>query len=193
MRLPYWCPADHVLRMHYWAGNMGPARPAMRIRYAEHSLLAHPAAAAAVSARVEVRAGGARAARCDECGDGGYVGPVAPLPPPREVVEVPAGEMDVAALRARLGRHVAAEHIHVDGELRRGGLDVTLSSGVRKAFDATIAHLGGGWCCVSAPPGAKPGFKGHYWYDMQFDYVPHTDRWGRRWGAERPWRPEPGP
>eukprot|EP00964_Phaeocystis_antarctica_P042987 scaffold24648_cov67-Phaeocystis_antarctica.AAC.2 len=30
---------------------------------------------------------------------------------------------------------------------------------------------------------------GHYWYDVH----PHTDRWGRKWTADRPWTPSPGP
>ena len=57
-----------------------------------------------------------------------------------------------------------------------------------RAFLENLKPLGGGWCCVT-PEGRTPG---HYWYDFLFD-LPHTDRFGRLWGVERPWRPTPGP
>jgi len=43
MALPYWCPADHVLRMHYLRGVM-PQTPKLPVRYREFSLLANAAA-----------------------------------------------------------------------------------------------------------------------------------------------------
>ena len=39
MALPYWCPADHVLRMHYLRGVM-PQTPQLPVRYREFSLFA---------------------------------------------------------------------------------------------------------------------------------------------------------
>ena len=40
MALPYWCPADHVLRMHYLRGVM-PQTPQLPVRYREFSLFAN--------------------------------------------------------------------------------------------------------------------------------------------------------
>ena len=59
----------------------------------------------------------------------------------------------------------------------------------QRAFDDSIKPLGGGWCCVDPPARGAPM---HYWYDALFDQ-PHTDRWGRKWTADRPWTPSPGP
>lgn len=86
-RLPYWCPADHVLRMHYWRGVM-PQRPQLDIRYREFSAL-HQAAAPrqppslrshyspSTTLRVRVAGGARTAARaCSACAPDGYAPPL---------------------------------------------------------------------------------------------------------------------
>lgn len=40
------------------------------------------------------------------------------------------------------------------------------------------------WCCINAHPG-------HFHYDMLWDVVPHTDKFGRVWNAT--WVPTTGP
>jgi hypothetical protein len=81
MALPYYCPADHVLRMHYWRGVM-PQVPALRIRYREWSVLdnlrrrspARLGSAYGPERVLRVRVSDAPPARrCDRCGELGYV------------------------------------------------------------------------------------------------------------------------
>ena len=112
MALPYFCPADHVLRMHYWRGVMREAR-------AENSLprvvgARQPETVGSVAAahhhspnrvlRVSVD-GAMPARRCDErCGERGYVredGGVA-VEGGGEVEEVSAAQEESAVIRARL-------------------------------------------------------------------------------------------
>lgn len=52
-------------------------------------------------------------------------------------------------------------------------------------FTKRLGHYGGVFCCIDAHPG-------HVHYDLLWD-VPHTDRFGRVWGGEAPWRPVTGP
>ena len=47
-----------------------------------------------------------------------------------------------------------------------------------------------GAAALLTPP--RPGAPMHFWYDALFDR-PHTDRWGKRWTADNPWKPLPGP
>ena len=72
--LPYWCPADHVLRMHYIAGVM-PQTPQVPLRILEHSALRHPASPSHTPQRVvlvDVTGDAAAARPCAHCeGDEG--------------------------------------------------------------------------------------------------------------------------
>ena len=98
MELPYWCPADHVLRMHYLAGVM-PQRMQVPLRYAEHSLLLHrlaPAATLASRVDVALESASAPAAACARCGDSGYATPRPPLPPAARAIRVSGGAMSEA-------------------------------------------------------------------------------------------------
>eukprot|EP00878_Enallax_costatus_P007175 GHUV01007519.1.p1 GENE.GHUV01007519.1~~GHUV01007519.1.p1 ORF type:complete len:671 (+),score=160.19 GHUV01007519.1:272-2284(+) len=49
-------------------------------------------------------------------------------------------------------------------------------------FFRRMNHLGSVWCCIDAHPG-------HIHYDFWWD-VPHTDKFGRKW---QKWEPKPGP
>jgi hypothetical protein len=57
-----------------------------------------------------------------------------------------------------------------------------------KRFVDTVMWLPGGWCCTRPPAVGKPG---HFFYDLWWDTLPHTDRWGRRFGDS--WQALPGP
>ena len=82
----------------------------------------------------------------------------------------------------------AAPLLHF-ASLRPSELQLRFPPAKQRAFDESIKPLGGGWCCVDPPTRGAPM---HYWYDALFDQ-PHTDRWGRKWTADRPWTPSPGP
>ena len=191
MELPYWCPADHVLRMHYLAGVM-PQKLQVPLRYAEHSLLLHRhAPPTTLSARVDVSLGDAApAAVCGHCGDSGYVRPRPPLPPAarRVTIAVAGGATTEAALVEALRPHAAAPLLHF-AALRPAELQLRFPPPKQRAFEESLKPLGGGWCCITPP---KPGAPMHFWYDALFDQ-PHTDRWGKKWTAENPWKPYPGP
>lgn len=215
MALPYYCPADHVLRMHYWRGVM-PQLPALQIGYREWSLLENfhsrdPEALAAhyspdSTLRVRVRASTARP--CDRCGEKGYVGggerrrgtplasvggdaltPASLAATARSVELGPGEAVDEARLRRALGPHSATARLLHFESLRPGAVEPALPPQLRRAFDDTIKPLGGGWCCV-AP--AVRGALTHFWYDLLYD-TPHVDRFGRKWTAEKPWTATPGP
>jgi len=196
MGLPYWCPADHVLRMHYLAGVM-PQKMQVPLRYAEHSLLHHPRAPRATPRErfdVSLRSAAAHAATCAHCGDGGYIGaaawPPRPRPPAARTVAVAGGAMGEEALHAALGAQQAndAPLLHFTS-MRPSELQLGFPPAKQRAFDESIKPLGGGWCCVDPPTRGAPM---HYWYDALFDQ-PHTDRWGRKWTVDHPWTPFPGP
>jgi hypothetical protein len=220
--LPYWCPADHVLRMHFVAGVM-PQVPQVPLRVLEHSALRHPASPAHDPAQVVlVDVKGAPPARaCAHCADdddGAYLSPSvsaasASLPSRAaaaadtvaarsiaaaraggaQKLEVPAGAMDDASVRDTLGGGVAARArlLHVSSLRPNSGLGVQLDlTRQRDAFVETLKPLGGGWCCVE--PSTRGSF-GHFWYDVIFDALPHTDRFGRMWSTSNPWVPTPGP
>ena len=202
MRLPYWCPADHVLRMHYLAGVM-PQRAKVPLPIREHSALLHPSSPVRRPARVlfgDVDGAPARACAAADCaGDEGAYLASAPetaatvLAEARAsgksgAVKLPAREVDEAEARALLGADGRHGLVHISS-LRADGFRVRLDERRRDAFTESMKPLGGGWCCIQAERG---GF-GHYWYDALHDVVPHTDRFNRKWDAARPWRPVAGP
>ena len=222
--LPYYCPADHVLRMHYIAGVM-PQVPQVPIRILEHSSLRNEASPSHDPNKVLLvdvvggAAGGEVARPCVHCNgdEGAYLTQGAGGGPrvkaARETVaataistarqagartlQLPAGVMSEDEVKAKLGVHTATTTglIHISSLRPHGGglnlkLDAFFSDRRRaQAFTETVKPLGGGWCCVEAE---RRGAFGHYWYDALFDQ-PHTDRFNRRWGSERPWVPTPGP
>ena len=226
MSLPYWCPADHVLRMHYWAGVM-PQTPALRIRYVEHSALPHPRSRDPARRRVREGSGkvqgrfrdparrrvvvaaaaGAAPRGCEPpvCEADGYLpGDAADAahPPPDTRLDTRlepphSRRMRPAALRQWVAEHAGgphrSPHLHFESlrpDAPHGGEPLLeLPPAAAAQFEAFLLPLGGGWCCSSPE---RPGGPGHYWYDMLFD-GPHTDRWGRVWTANQPWRPTPGP
>ncbi|KAL1520276.1 hypothetical protein AB1Y20_023744 [Prymnesium parvum] len=188
MALPYWCPADHVLRMHYLAGVM-PQRPQLPLRVREHSMLYHPAAPPIhASDRVRIALEGGAASRCAHCGRHGY------LPDDAAAARVAAaasaaGRMSEAEVVRHLAPFSSRRVLHFDN-LRPSAFEVRLEPTARaNMFDETIKPLGGGWCCVEPE---KRGGVGHYWYDMLFDRA-HRDRFGRTWDTGNTWRPTPGP
>ena len=208
LELPYWCPADHVLRMHYWRGVM-PQVPKIQIRYREFSMLhtaaqRHHAALDAVAPSATLRvsvAGDHGAARaCDACPADGYAprpdGGANPILMPRALaakasheLKLPAGELSEEEMLGRLAPHASRGLIHFES-LRPEAVRVALAPHRADGFRETILPLGGGFCCVEAE--RRGGF-GHFWYDLLWD-VPHTDRWGRRWSPDqKPWVPTPGP
>eukprot|EP01062_Namystynia_karyoxenos_P002126 TRINITY_DN10737_c0_g1_i1.p1 TRINITY_DN10737_c0_g1~~TRINITY_DN10737_c0_g1_i1.p1 ORF type:complete len:749 (+),score=210.62 TRINITY_DN10737_c0_g1_i1:80-2248(+) len=213
-RLPYLCPADHVLRLHYWAGSppFGPP-PRLQLPFREFSLLDRTdgrrgaAAAAALRGRVRIDTG-APAAPCElpaaaaEQGGSGYPSEdpsvaqraacgaptrarLAAQPPSATVrLSAPGGVVSRQSLQ-QLQAHRGAPLWHF-GSL--AGLAVELGA-MQGAFEETTKWLPGGWCCA-AP---KPAGKGHYFYDMWWDTLPHTDRWGRSFNATEGFRLLPGP
>ena len=54
-------------------------------------------------------------------------------------------------------------------------------SGFSERFNEEARHWTGLWCCDPPPEKGKPG---HVHYDIFFDKVPHTDRFGRVWESE---------
>ena len=207
MALPYLCPADHVLRMHYWRGVM-PQLPKLRIRYREFSLLQnvakrHPALLQSTytpSRAVHVKVTDAPARSCGAaCPSEGYdasTQPRGPTPssiasaaPPERTVTLPAREVTHEDLLSRLAPLARSAPLIHFASLRPDGLKLKLPKAMQPLFDDTIRHLGGGYCCVEPE---KRGSFGHFWYDLLWD-VPHTDRWGRVWTSEKPWVPTPGP
>jgi len=170
MRLPYWCPADHVLRMHYLAGVM-PQKLQVPLRYAEHSLLQHPKApASTLRDRVDVTLGAPLpAAACARCGDSGYVGdaPPAPKPPAARRLALAGGEMSEGALRDALEAQQAegAPLLHFMS-MRPSEIQLRFPPAKQRAFEESMKPLGGGWCCVDPPTRGAPM---HYWYDALLD------------------------
>ena len=212
MALPYWCPADHVLRMHYLRGVM-PQLPQLPVRYREFSLLAHtltrlrrraatpeppepPTHAAADTLLVHVRDSPVR--RCNDCvplTPEGYTASMPLEPTPAALaaravhrVEMSAKPIDERGLLDALRPHAALRHVHFDS-LRPDGLRLELAPTTRPAFDETIRYLGGGFCCVEP---SRRGDPGHFWYDLLWD-VPHRDRWGRVFTKDKPYSPIAGP
>lgn len=201
MALPYLCPTDHVLRMHYWAGSppSGP-KPAVAIATREYSFLEGPrraGLAARLSAQrvdVSLRAavGGGRAVGARRCELPQCASPTRRLldatPAAAAVaLDVPAdGALLDTALREALAPHAAAPLLRLTGltsaDVRFG--DAALG----RRFEQTVMWLPGGWCCSKPPAPGKPG---HFFYDMYWDALPHTDRWGRRFVGR--WEALPGP
>ena len=194
LQLPYWCPADHVLRMHYWRGVM-PQKPKLRIGYREWSVLANAATLGAIrdgnsQSIAYVRTPSLPLARaCTNCSEDGYVRT-------RAKVKVPSGITSEVTLKISKGAAVdktmllratkdvaSSEVLHFDS---MRDFSITLPSSQQRAFDETIKFLGGGWCCVENKP------YGHYWYDLQWDR-PHVDRGGRQWTIQNPYAPLTGP
>lgn len=196
-QLPYLCPTDHVLRMHYWAGSppSGP-KPAVHIATREYSFLETQRRAALADrlarehVAVELRASahGAPARHAVPC----------ELPqcrsPTRELLErtpaaativldvPPGGALLDTDVRERLRAHARAPLVRLTGVT---AADVRFADGAaHKAFAETVTWLPGGWCCAKPPAIGKPG---HFFYDIWADTLPHTDRWGRhfvdRWEA----------
>ena len=195
MDLPYWCPADHVLRMHYLEGSM-PQIPAMRLPVVEHSLLEKRDAELKESVLEIEFSGIDKAESCPPhiCLDtGGYlhtksVG-AAPFGKKIETsVESSVGNpaISLVDLPTQLVQYTNVKRWHISSQLN--AVTAALDPAVQRKVEQTLLYLGGGFCCVS-----NPGGKGHYWYDLFFDRKEHTDRWGRRWGVGRLWKPEPGP
>ena len=212
--LPYWCPADHVLRMHYIAGVM-PQVPQLPLRIREHSSLRHPASPVHDPARVVfVDTNGPPARGCGSCGDddGAYVSTAARPPHERasstvaavalaatrrrgaRTLQLPAAELSEADVVKRLGPGSPASGaglIHLSSLRPDHGIGANIGSmRWRDAFLDTMKPLGGGWCCIDVEQRGAPG---HYWYDALWDIIPHTDRFGRAWSTSRPWKPTPGP
>ena len=215
MALPYYCPADHVLRMHYWRGVM-PQIPALRIRYREWSVMENmrnrkPRLLAqhyAPDRTMRVAVESVAAAReCAHCGERGYVpegggggqgGVSSAALMPADLaaraatsVQLPAGpiELSEAQLKERLGPGGSSARLIHFASLRPGGLKVKLPERAQRLFDDTIRALGGGYCCVEPE---RRGAHMHFWYDLLWD-TPHVDRFGRRWTEAQPWTPTVGP
>ena len=220
-QLPYWCPADHVLRMHYIAGVM-PQVPQVPLRIIEHSALRHPSSPAHQPAEVMlVDVTGAPPPRaCAHCGDddGAYLSPSAlasdALPSARataaadtvagrsiaaarasgaRTLEVRSALMSDTDVRTVLGSGAAAaaKLLHVSSLRPGSGLGVHFD--LTRPRDPFVETLKplGGGWCCVEP--IVRGAFGHYWYDALFDVVPHTDRFGRVWSTSKPWVPTPGP
>ena len=177
-RLPFRCPADHVLDLEAWAkAGPGPWRPALR----EAGLLTQPRMPARVRGDV------VRVAPCDAAahlacstGDGSPAMEVQP-----GWVRLHRGLSDRAIATA------LAPHAHrrvltfTDAAASFGGFEGGES--VAAAAAAAMAPLTSIWCCTAAPPHSP----GHVWYDPHADTVPHVDRHGRVFEGE--WVPLLGP
>lgn len=177
-RLPFRCPADHVLDLEAWAkAGPGPWKPELR----EAGLLTHPRTPARVRGDV------VRVAPCDAAahlacstGDGAPALEVQP-----GWVRLQRGLSDRAITTA------LAPHAHrrvmtfTDAAASLGGFEG--GDAVAAAAAAALASLTSIWCCTAAPPHAP----GHVWYDPHADTVPHVDRHGRVFEGE--WVPLLGP
>ena len=221
MALPYYCPADHVLRMHYWREVM-PQVPVLSIRYREWSLLDSLRARAPHTLQEEYEAtgrtltvgvrGSLPARQCDRCGESGYVGRAGQTP---GAVAVASDPVTPSALAAK----AAAGHIELPGgaEVSEAQLNEALGSGAPRR--AALLHFkslrveGQAGLRLALPEATKrkfeqtilylgggfccvepeqPGAHMHFWYDLLWD-TPHVDRWNRRWTREKPWVPTVGP
>ncbi len=63
-----------------------------------------------------------------------------------------------------------------------------------RSFEEKIRQVPAMWCCINeqqAKERGQPFPPGQTWYDLQWDVVPHTDRFNRRWDAE--WTIKLGP
>jgi hypothetical protein len=219
--LPYWCPADHVLRMHYLAGVM-PQTPQVPLRVREHSVLRHPLAPTAAQRVLFVDVDGPFARKCVNCADdeGAYLSRAA-----GEAAKAAAGARSARAVAAAqtvsthaltAARAAGAPSLHVpggvwsedevrkrlgEGEAAKAALlhvsSLRADGGLGARLDGARAHA---FVESMKPLGGgwccveveKRGGFGHYWYDALWD-VPHTDRHGRTWTRDRPYVPTAGP
>jgi hypothetical protein len=72
-----------------------------------------------------------------------------------------------------------------------GGFDVAEEA---RQWEELIRAVPAMWCCINeqqARERGQPFPPGQTWYDLQWDIVPHTDRFGRRWDG--PWTVKLGP
>ena len=72
-----------------------------------------------------------------------------------------------------------------------GGFDDAIEA---RKFEEQIRAVPAMWCCIDekkARERGQPFPPGQTWYDLQWDIVPHTDRFGRRWDG--PWTIKLGP
>ena len=63
-----------------------------------------------------------------------------------------------------------------------------------REFEEQIRQAPAMWCCINeaqAKARGQPFPPGQTWYDLQWDIVPHTDRFNRRWDG--PWTIKLGP
>jgi arabinosyltransferase len=184
-RLPFRCPADHVLDVAAMGdGGAGDARAldaaahGPPIAFREAGLLENPRFPAAhresgLGGTVTVLVGSGGGGGGGGGGGDGGAGPD---------LAIPAG-LDDVGLRAALARVSAAPILHFPdpGAALAGFRD----RGTAARLARRVAASTDLWCCV---PGAAPG---HVWYDAMAD-VDHVDRHGKRWRA-REWAPTTGP
>eukprot|EP00756_Hemistasia_phaeocysticola_P043465 Hpha_TRINITY_DN17041_c0_g1::TRINITY_DN17041_c0_g1_i1::g.166553::m.166553/K20784/XEG113; arabinosyltransferase len=176
-QLPYRCPADHVLRIHYWVGSppSGP-RPRLTLPFRESGFLdeGRGVPRRVVNDRVRIERSGRK-------GSEAFGPPLRPRPK-HDAEKLPS--LISRATVKRLTNRVGAAALWDVGSL----VGVTVDLGeLSEAFEETTKWLPGGWCCAQPPPSGK----GHYFYDMWADVLPHTDRWGRQY--RQSFMLEPGP
>ena len=173
-RLPFRCPADHVLDLDALTKPLPVAEYGPPLRFREASLLANPR----VPARV--RDGVVRVVACDpgqDCPDGPGRAPQRA----RGVVRLRASLND-AELRAALAEYAQTPVIAFANASSSFGGFADPADGAR--FLQRVHGVASSWCCVDAHPG-------HVWYDVWNDVVPHVDRHGRTFSG--PWFPLTGP
>ena len=77
------------------------------------------------------------------------------------------------------------------GPLSFGGFEEPAE---KEAFETMLRNSVAMWCCINeqqAKARGQPFPPGQTWYDLQWDIVPHTDRFNRRW--EGNWSIKLGP
>ena len=78
-----------------------------------------------------------------------------------------------------------------EGDAAFGGFD---DEGEARKFQEQIRAIPAMWCCIDerkATERGQPFPPGQTWYDLQWDIIPHTDRFNRRWDG--PWTVKLGP
>ncbi len=170
-RLPFRCPADHILDLAAMEGDgrLGLDEYGPPIPFREAGLTANPrfpeaSRAAGPDGTLEVVVGG---------GGGGDT---------RSTVSLPSA-LEAGALRAALDPYAATPVLHFpDPAAAWAGFG---DAPTAARFARRIAASTDLWCCV---PGVEVG---HVWYDAQTD-VDHVDRHGRAWRAGE-WATSVGP
>eukprot|EP00882_Tetradesmus_deserticola_P016394 GHRQ01017508.1.p1 GENE.GHRQ01017508.1~~GHRQ01017508.1.p1 ORF type:complete len:452 (+),score=165.32 GHRQ01017508.1:1428-2783(+) len=173
-KLPFPCPADHVLDLEgafsrRWDENeFGP-----HLDYREHSFLN------STDLPHEIKESAINVILCAK--GKGYC----PEPDAPGTVEVNKIFLQENLLSEQIALTLSpVSHVQVlkFSTMQNAFGNFTQAEDYAKFF-RRMNHMGSVWCCIDAHPG-------HIHYDLWWD-IPHTDKFGRKWGTQ--WQPTAGP